>query len=53
MKENDYLDYKNVYSNLIENVDEVLNDISRVYAGYTFEKAPIELIDYHEKCPVN
>ncbi|MBL0134428.1 MAG: tRNA dihydrouridine synthase DusB [Chitinophagaceae bacterium] len=37
----------------VEEIDEVLNDISRVYAGYTFEKAPIELIDYHEKCPVN
>jgi len=30
----------------------VLNEISRVYAGYTFEKTPIELINYHEKCPV-
>lgn len=37
----------------VEEIDEVLNDISRVYAGYAFEKAPIELIDYHEKCPVN
>lgn len=37
----------------VEEINEVLNDISRVYAGYTFEKTPIELIDYHEKCPVN
>lgn len=30
MKENNYPEYKNVYSNLIENVDEVLNDISKI-----------------------
>jgi len=22
------------------------------YSGYEFEKTPIELINYHEKCPV-
>lgn len=30
MKENNYPEYKNVYSNLMENVDEVLNDISKI-----------------------
>lgn len=37
----------------VEEIDEVLNEIQQVYAGYTFEKTPIELINYHEKCPVN
>ncbi|MBX3256594.1 MAG: tRNA dihydrouridine synthase DusB [Chitinophagaceae bacterium] len=34
-------------------IDDVLDEVSRFYAGFTFEKAPIELINYHEKCPVN
>jgi tRNA-dihydrouridine synthase B len=37
----------------VEEIDEVLNEIERVYAGYQFEKTAIELIDYHQKCPVN
>ena len=36
----------------VEEIDEVLNEISTVYAGYAFEKFAIELINYHEKCPV-
>ena len=36
----------------VEEIDEVLNEISGVYNGFQFEKIPIELINYHEKCPV-
>lgn len=35
-----------------EEVEEVLDDILQHYKGYVFERAPIELINYHEKCPV-
>jgi tRNA-dihydrouridine synthase len=31
---------------------EVLDEIVGQYSGYEFEKIPIELINYHEKCPV-
>ena len=37
----------------VEEIDDVLNEIERVYAGHQFEKTPIELIDYHQNCPVN
>jgi hypothetical protein len=40
----------------LENVEEivaVLDEIVVKYAGYEFIKTPIELINYHEKCPVN
>lgn len=37
----------------VEEIDVVLNEIERVYAGHQFEKTPIELIDYHQNCPVN
>lgn len=37
----------------VEEIDAVLNEIEKVYTGYTFEKTPIELVNYHEKCPVN
>lgn len=33
-------------------INEVLDDMSRYYAGYQFQPAPIELIDYHQKCPL-
>jgi tRNA-dihydrouridine synthase B len=36
----------------VEEIDGVLDEISVRYAGYEFEKIPIELINYHEKCPV-
>ena len=36
----------------MEQIDEVLNEIALAYAGFEFEKTPIELINYHEKCPV-
>ena len=36
----------------VDEIIEVLNDIEYQYSGYEFEKTPIELINYHEKCPV-
>ena len=36
----------------VEEIDEVLDQVTSAYSGYTFEKTPIELINYHEKCPV-
>mgnify|MGYP003455024038 FL=1 len=35
----------------VEEIDAVLDEILIRYAGYTFEKTAIELINYHEKCP--
>lgn len=37
----------------VEEIDEVLTEIQRNYTGYQFEKTPIQLIDYHQNCPVN
>ncbi|HNP20833.1 MAG TPA: tRNA dihydrouridine synthase DusB [Panacibacter sp.] len=36
----------------VEEIDEVLASIIANYSGYKFERTPIEMIDYHEKCPV-
>lgn len=36
-----------------EEICEVLDEIGRVYAGYSFEKTPIQLVNYHQNCPVN
>ncbi len=36
----------------VEEIDEVLNEIAVAYTGFEFEKTAIELINYHEKCPV-
>ncbi|MEO6315434.1 MAG: tRNA dihydrouridine synthase DusB [Chitinophagaceae bacterium] len=36
----------------VAEIDAVLDEVSKVYAGFEFEKTPIELINYHEKCPV-
>jgi tRNA-dihydrouridine synthase B len=36
----------------MEEVEEVLNEVKTVYTGYTIERTPIELVNYHEKCPV-
>lgn len=44
--------YKLVTLKTVEEIDAVLNEISKNYAGYTFERTPIEIINYHEKCPV-
>lgn len=36
----------------IAEIDEVLNEIVKVYNGYQFEKTSIALVNYHEKCPI-
>lgn len=36
----------------VAEIDAVLDEIENVYAGFTIGKTPIELINYHEKCPV-
>lgn len=36
----------------VEEIDAVLNELGEHYKGYVFEKTPIELVNYHEKCPV-
>ncbi len=36
-----------------EEINAVLDEIVARYSDYQFEKTPIELINYHEKCPVN
>ncbi|HUM66554.1 MAG TPA: tRNA dihydrouridine synthase DusB, partial [Chitinophagaceae bacterium] len=33
-------------------INEVLDEIASTYAGYEFQHIPIELVNYHEKCPV-
>ena len=35
-----------------EAINEVLDEISEHYKDYTFERTPIEIINYHEKCPL-
>lgn len=44
--------YKLVTYKTGEEVESVLDAILQHYQGYVFERAPIELINYHEKCPV-
>jgi tRNA-dihydrouridine synthase B len=44
--------YKLVTLDTVEEIDAVLDEIVIKYQGYAFEKTPIELINYHEKCPV-
>jgi tRNA-dihydrouridine synthase len=36
----------------VTEIDAVLDDIARSYDGFEFAPAPIELINYHEKCAV-
>jgi len=35
-----------------EEINAVLDEISEHYKGYEFERTAIELINYHEKCPI-
>ena len=35
-----------------EAINEVLEEMSAHYAGYEFAHTPIEIINYHEKCPL-
>src|SRR6218665_1209451 len=39
--------------NTVEEIDAVLNEVVKTYSGFVIEKTPIELVNYHEKCPVN
>lgn len=36
----------------IESIEPVLHDIEQHYSGFEFPRYPIELVNYHEKCPV-
>lgn len=36
----------------VEEIDDVLNEIEKNYDGFVFEKSKIELVNYHENCPV-
>jgi tRNA-dihydrouridine synthase B len=36
-----------------EEINEVLNEIAVTYDGFQIIKTPIELVNYHEKCPVD
>jgi len=44
--------YKLVTLKTVEEIEDVLDEIAVTYAGFQFEKTPIELVNYHEKCPV-
>ena len=44
--------YQFVTLKTVEEIDAILDEIVTKYAGYEFEKTPIELINYHEKCPL-
>jgi tRNA-dihydrouridine synthase B len=35
-----------------EEIEEVLSEIVNVYQGFEFEKMPIQLVNYHQKCAV-
>jgi nifR3 family TIM-barrel protein len=43
---------KLVTSNDVEEIEDTLDQIINRYNGYSFERLPIELINYHEHCPV-
>lgn len=36
----------------VEAIDAVLDEVVKYYSGFEIEKTPIELINYHEKCPI-
>lgn len=36
----------------MEAVEAVLDEMLEYYKGYEFERTPIEIIDYHQKCPL-
>jgi tRNA-dihydrouridine synthase B len=35
-----------------EEINQVLDEVMKTYTGYTIDKTPIELVNYHEKCPI-
>jgi nifR3 family TIM-barrel protein len=41
---------KLVVLNTTQEIDAVLDEVAQYYKGFVFEKAAIELINYHEKC---
>lgn len=44
--------YKLVTLTTPEDIENVLSEISEHYKDYTFERSKIELVNYHEKCPL-
>lgn len=44
--------YQLVTLNSPEAINEVLEEMRLHYAGYEFQRTPIEIIDYHQKCPL-
>jgi nifR3 family TIM-barrel protein len=44
--------YKLVTLDTVEEIDAVLEEVARYYDGFQFQRMPIELVNYHEKCPV-
>ena len=44
--------YKLVTLSSPEEINEVLDEVAEHYKDYTFERTPIEIINYHEKCPL-
>jgi tRNA-dihydrouridine synthase B len=36
-----------------EEIDAVLGDVIETYAGFEFQQNVVELINYHEKCPID
>jgi tRNA-dihydrouridine synthase B len=37
----------------VEEINAVLDEVAKQYAGFELEKTPIELVNYHEKCPID
>jgi tRNA-dihydrouridine synthase len=44
--------YKLVTLHSPEDVFDVLDEIAEHYKDYEFQHTPIEIIDYHQKCPL-
>ena len=44
--------YKLVTLNSADEINQVLDQIALHYEGYTFERTPIEILNYHENCPL-
>jgi len=44
--------YKLVTLTSPEAVDDILQEILQHYSGYEFERTPIQIVNYHEKCPL-
>jgi tRNA-dihydrouridine synthase len=44
--------YRLVTLDTVEEIEAVLDEVAQRYDGFEFQKARIELINYHEKCAV-